>query len=229
MKEDIKLDEIQIAPKSCLSLHTHDGDFSIRHNGQGLMHSRLHASESLIGELACEKLQSAKTPRILIGGLGLGFTLRAVLDNSPPTTQIDVYELVPEVIQWNETHMLKLNGHLLSHPQVHTYAEDVVRAMQQCKPETYDAIIFDIDNGPVAMVANANGQLYNTRGIKSMRRILKPQGRAAIWSAQEHAPFENAMRRGGFKIKRVPAKTHPNARSFTYQIYLGDIRNKFDY
>ncbi len=224
MKEDIKLDEVELSSNAKLSLHQHDGDFSIRHNGQGLMHSRLHASEWLIGKLACDHLRSIREPRVLIGGLGLGFTLKAVIEHAPASVRVDVYELVPEVIHWNQIHMFELNGHLLDLPQVHTYAEDVIPAIRNCKQDTYDAVIFDIDNGPVAMVANSNGMLYNAKGIAQMHRILKPSGRAAIWSAQEHPPFETAMRRGGFKLQRVPAKTHPNARSFTYQIYIGDKR-----
>jgi len=222
MKVDAKLDAVRVAANSVLSLHQHDGDFSIRHNGQGLMHSHLHASELLIGELACAHLLPGKKTRILIGGLGLGYTLKAVLEHSFEDTQIDIYELVPKVVEWNRIQMYGLNGHLLNRSNVFIHEKDVIQGMQDAPANTYDAVIFDIDNGPMAMVANTNGKLYSQSGISSMHRILKAKGRAAIWSAEKHQPFEKSMKKGKFRTHRVPAKTHANAKSFSYQIYIGD-------
>jgi spermidine synthase len=222
MKADLKLAQASAPDNALLTLHQHDGDYSIRYNGRALMHEKLNASEYLIGEIACQNLQKIQAPKILIGGLGLGFTLKAVLENTPDNAVIDVYELIPEVVEWNRTFMEELNGHLLKDPRVRVHIEDVCQAIKQIEKCHYDALIMDIDNGPVAMVTKSNREIYEEAGVLQMHHVLKKHGRAAIWSAQRHLQFERIFKQGGFTIERVPAKTYAKARTSAYQIYVGD-------
>lgn len=224
MKADLKLAQANSPDNALLTLHQHDGDFSIRHNGHALMHAKLNASECLIGEIACENLKNKPAPKILVGGLGLGYTLKAVLENTPDTAVVDVYELIPEVVEWNRTYMNELNGHLLKDPRVRIHVKDVCHALKQMTKGQYNALIMDIDNGPVAMVTASNGEIYQESGVSLMHHVLKKQGRAAIWSAQRHLQFERIFNQGGFSVTRVPAKTYAKARVNAYQIYVGDKR-----
>lgn len=184
------------------------------------MHSRLTASEYLMGELACRHFGNNPTPKILIGGLGLGYTLKAVLEHMPKDGRIDMFELIPEVVEWNHSFMHQLNGSLLDDPRVHVNIADAFDGLKI--KGRYDAIVMDIDNGPLAMVANSNGKVYRKSGISKLYASLRKKGRVAVWSAQVDSGFEKNMKTGGFKVEVVPAKTHENARSYTYQIYLGD-------
>jgi spermidine synthase len=224
MKPDLKLAQASAPDNALLTLYQHDGDFSIRYNGRVLMHAKLNASEYLIGEIACQNLKKTKAPRILIGGLGLGYTLKAVLENTPDTAVIDIYELIPEVVEWNRTFMDELNGHLLKDPRVRIHVKDVCQALKQMEKGRYHALIMDIDNGPVAMVTTSNKEIYEEDGVSLMHNVLKKHGRAAIWSAQRHLQFERVFNRGGFSVERVSAKTYANARTNPYQIYIGDKR-----
>jgi spermidine synthase len=224
MKIDTKLAEVALGSQGRLTLHEHDGAFCIRQNGQGLMHSKLHASEITLGELACELLREKESAKILIGGLGLGFTLKAVLKNTQPSAQIDLYELIPDVVEWNRTYLKQLNGHLLEDPRVNLHVGDVMSAFSENATETYDAIILDIDNGPAAMVSQSNSKVYRKDGLAKIYHRLTANGRVAVWSAQEDDAFKSMMGKCGFDARLVRAKTHATAKSYSYAIYVGDKR-----
>lgn len=220
MKTRIKLAESKTREGGTLSLHQHDGAFSISFNGKELMHSKATASETLLGRLGIARLERGAANRILIGGLGLGFTLKSILKAMGPETRVEVAELVPAVIAWNRSHLQSLNGKLLDDPRVEIRTADVARLIRKAPPETYDAIVLDVDNGPVAMVAANNASLYSVPGIRSMREALKPGGRFVVWSAGPDAKFEARLNRMHLKFKAVPAKLYEQAKRDIYRLYV---------
>lgn len=221
MKPNLKLAEATTSDGGRLTLYEHDGSFCIRLNGQDLMHSKVAASEVLLGELVTSALSGRPSPRILIGGLGLGFTLKSVLERLPADGTVEVAELFPEIVAWNREHLGNLNGAALDDPRVRISTEDVVQILGR-QAARFDGILLDVDNGPVAMVQKTNSRLYDARGIRRIARALKPGGIAAIWSAGKDAAFEEKLSKAGFDVQAVPAKLHPQAKRFACTIYLAE-------
>ena len=205
-----------------MSLFEQDGDYSISFDGQELMHSRLNASEKLLGELGLARLKMQSIERVLVGGLGLGFTLQRVLSTIRRDCQIDLVELLPDVIDWNRNHLSKLNGYLLKDARVKAIAQDVIQTIRDAEPEKYDAIILDVDNGPIAMVSPGNDSLYSQAGLSGLFRALRPGGRVVVWSAGPDKGFEKRLIRAGFEMTSVPAKSHVSAKCTAYLIYVAD-------
>lgn len=226
MKPSRKLAETTTPDGGWLTLVEHDGSYCIRLNGQDLMHSRTSASESLLGRLGCAKLSEIRNPRILIGGLGLGFTLKSALEQVVPEARVEVAELFPEIIEWNRRFLHDLHGNLLDDPRVEVFAEDVFQTLKRVArdagPEAYDAILLDIDNGPAPMVQKANARLYSRNGLDRLASSLKVTGRLAIWSAARDLPFETRLKRAHFRIESVPAKQYEQAKREVHTIYLAD-------
>jgi len=169
-------------------LYQHDRDFSIRINGQDLMHSRQHESERELARLGCAHLIGRKAPSILIGGLGMGYTLRQALDMLSPHAQVVVGELLGAVVEWNREFLGKLNGQPLADERVDVKTGDVVKLISRSKSR-FDAILLDIDNGPDAMTDSGNRRLYGREGIRACRRALREQGCLAVWSAEMSCSF----------------------------------------
>jgi spermidine synthase len=222
MKPHHNLAETKTPDGARLSLHEHDGSYCIRLNGQDLMHSVTSASEILLGELAAAHLSKNASARVLIGGLGLGYTLKAVLAKAGAKAVVEVGELMPEVVEWNRTFMAGLNGRLLEDPRVHVRLGDVVDTISRARPASYDAILLDVDNGPTPMVRAGNVRLYGPRGLDILKARLKPGGRLAIWSASPDRSFESRLRAAGFVAEAMPAKLFPTAKRSAYVIYIGD-------
>lgn len=221
MKPNLKLAEAKTPDGARLTLHEHDGSFCIRLNGHDLMHSKVTASETLLGELIATASRDRKNPRLLVGGLGLGFTLKSILDQSPASATVEVVELLPEIADWNRRFLSGVNGSLLSDPRVKLTVGDVVEVLAR-HPGQYDGVALDIDNGPCAMVRKTNSRLYDRRGIARIARALKPGGSAAIWSAGKDPAFEEGLKKGGFFVQKVPARLHPAAKRFSCTIYLAE-------
>ena len=221
MKPRIKLGEVKTSDGGRMSLYEHDGTFSISLNGQELMHSNANVSECMLGELGVARLKGG-TARVLIGGLGLGFTLRSVLEAVSSETMVEMVELIPEVIAWNRAYLRELNGSLLEDPRVVIRAEDVTKVIREAEAESYDVILLDVDNGPIAMVSKTNSSLYSNYGISKLRAVLKPDARAVFWSAGPDRKFEARLRKGGFKVKVVPAKMNDGSRRPSYVLYIAD-------
>ena len=222
MKPHLKLDEVLTPDGARLTLHVHDGRFSIRLNGQELMHSAVSASEEQLGEMAVARMPSGKEGRVLVGGLGLGFTLAAVLSRVSASVVVEVAELMPQVIAWNRTHLLRLNGERLADPRVVVRQEDVREILAAVAARSFDAILLDVDNGPSAMVHGDNARLYDATGIQSVVKALKPAGRLAVWSAAADAKFEARLAQAGLRVSVVPAKVHSAARRAAYVLYFAD-------
>lgn len=186
------------------------------------MHSDTSASELLLGDLAKEQLASRPAARVLIGGLGLGYTLKAVLDHAGPQSQIEVVELMPEVVDWNRAYMVGLNGKLLGDPRVSVRLVDVVQAIALAKSESYDAILLDVDNGPTPMVNSGNVRLYAPHGLGVLKSKLRPGGRLAIWAAAPDRTFEKRLNKAGYVAQAIPARLYAGAKRCAYVIYVGD-------
>jgi spermidine synthase len=159
---------------------------------------------------------------VLIGGLGLGFSLKGVLAKVAPQTTVHVAELIPQVVQWNREFLAGLNGALLNDPRVKVFVEDVWTVIAHAGCDRYDALLLDLDNGPTAMVQKSNARLYNPVGIRLISAALKPGGRAAIWSASRDRAFADNLRAAGFQAQAVPAKLYNTARRSRYTIYIAD-------
>ena len=222
MKPRIKIAESVTPEGAPMALYEHDGAYSISFQGQELMHSKASASELLLGKLGVERCHKDVKARVLIGGLGLGFTLRTVLGSVGPEVQVDVIELVPQVVEWNREYLSGLNGALLDDPRVNVICGDAVEAIREGKSHSYDAMILDVDNGPTGMVKASNGSLYSHKGLRAVRKLLKAGGRAAYWSAGTDPHFKARMEAVGFRVGVVPAKIHERSKRAAYMIYLAD-------
>jgi spermidine synthase len=209
----VVLERVQV-PGGELVLSKRGDELSIRVRGVELMSSRNHDSEDELGRRAAALCGDGK--RVLVGGLGLGFTLRAVLDNC--RAAIDVVELVPAVVRWNRTHAAHLANHPLDDPRV-TVIEDDVAAVIASAKASYDAIVLDVDNGPDELF-DSNRQLYRRNGLAAARRALVPGGGLAVWSSFESSTFETWLREVGFSVETVRIK----ARGARHVIWLARSR-----
>lgn len=223
MKPNVTLAETTTPNGARMTLVEHDGSFCIRVNGQQLMHSMVATSEIKLGTLGCER-HSAKNlqPKVLIGGLGLGFTLKSVLEATGPQATVHVVELFPEVVEWNRTFLAGLNGDALKDERVKVITEDVRAVISRAAQTPYDVIALDIDNNTTAMVKVENHQLYEKRGIQQIWEALRPGGRAAIWFAGPDVAIERMLKKVGFTVQAIPAKLRPSSKRETYMIYVAD-------
>lgn len=181
-------------------------------------------SEKVLAQLACEHLSMRADARVLIGGLGFGFSLRQVLALVPADAQISVAELLPEVVAWNRQYLHAINGLSLDDKRVEVLIEDVFHVISRAPAAHYDAILLDVDNGPVAMVQNGNERLYQARGFSAIQHALKPGGRVTFWSASSDHAFARRLAKAGFKVSVVPAKAWPQAKRCTHTIFVADRR-----
>lgn len=201
-----------------LTLYQRDAEFSIRADRRELMNSRRSASEEALAKLACDRLQQRKGPCILVGGLGMGYTLRAALDALPAQAEIVVAELVPAVVEWNRTWLSHLAGQPLNDARVRVEIEDVAKLLRSAKA-AYDAILLDVDNGPDAFTRDENAWLYAAQGLRVIQTALRPQGILGVWSSYRDHGFEARLARGGFKVEEIPWKAR-GSRGAVHTIWL---------
>jgi len=193
-------------------LRRHDRDFSIGINGQELMNSRQHESELELARLGCSPLAGRKAPSILIGGLGLGYTLRQALDMLSPHAKVVMCELLDAVVEWNREFLGELNGHPLKDERVDLKTGDVVELISRSKSR-FDAILLDIDNGPSAMTDSGNQRLYGREGIGACRRALRDGGCLAVWSAGPSKNYEQLLVNCNFHVRRFRVPTYKGSKS----------------
>jgi len=221
MKPFQTLAETSTAEGGRLKLHEHDGDYYILLDGQQLMNSRASASESELARVTCRSLRHHPGTRILVGGLGMGFTLKAVLELVGPDAIVQVAELLPEVVAWNREFLSGINGTALEDERVEILLEDVFDVLARASADPYDAILLDVDNGPVAFVLEKNRRLYGDRGIKMVVEALRVEGCVGVWSAQKDRSFAHRLYQAGLKVEVVNAKAHAKARRDAHVIFLG--------
>jgi spermidine synthase len=190
-----------------LLLRHRDDVYEIRCNGWDLMSNRAHASEEALARFALSRVVKP-VPRILIGGLGMGFTLRAALDASPPDARIEVVELLPEIVAWNQGPLASLNRRPLEDRRATVHIGDVAN-MLTINVASYDAIILDIDNGPDAVMYECNAALYSPEGLGMTRKALVPRGVLALWSANRSVAFEALIddAKASWRVVETPAQS----------------------
>ncbi len=220
MKPWTLLDHALTPDGKTIALHRHDDEYAIRVDGVPLMSTRQHASEEHLARLACAHLHSANAPRVLIGGLGFGFTLRAALAALPLSATVVVAEILAAVIAWNRNPAFPLASDALADPRVAILHRDVAEVIRQSHAE-FDAILLDVDNGPAALSTAANQQLYDYAGLTRARAALRPAGRAAFWSVATDPHFANLMLRAGFTVNIHHSRARPNSGS-THTLFLGE-------
>jgi spermidine synthase len=190
-----------------LALFQRGHEFSIRAGATVLMSSRMSSSETALAELACDRLRGRRNCRMLIGGYGMGFTLRAALAGLGADAQVVVAELVPAVIEWARGPMAELTAGCLGDPRVGIREGDVGDLIASARAG-FDAILLDVDNGPDSVSRSANDRLYDLRGLEAARNALRPGGLLAIWSAGPNAAFAGRLGRAGFAVDEIKVRAH---------------------
>lgn len=201
MKPRELLATAQIPGGEELRLFKRDADFIIALGANELMSSRSRGSEEALALMTIDRLQS-DAPHLLIGGYGMGFTLRAALARLGPQARITVAELVPEIIDWAKGPMAALTGGCLDDPRVDLVIRDVARAIRGAE-KSFDAILLDVDNGPDGLTRADNDQIYSTHGLVAAKHALKPGGVLAIWSAAPDERFARRLKHAGFGVEEV--------------------------
>ncbi|MDP3748212.1 MAG: MnmC family methyltransferase [Phenylobacterium sp.] len=202
-----------------LRLMQRGAEFSIMSGGIELMNSRLSGSEKALATLACARLEDRPKAHTLIGGFGMGFTLRAALGNLGPDAKVTVAELVPAVIAWARGPMAHISGGCLEDSRL-TLREGDVGAVIGAAQATYDAILLDVDNGPEGLSRKANDRLYDQSGLAAARRALRPGGVLAVWSSAPNAAFTQRLRKAGFAVEEVRVRATGGTRGARHVIWL---------
>lgn len=207
-----------------MRLTRRDDEYVMLANGKPLMSSRMHGSEEALATLACGHVRTMDRPRVLVGGLGMGFTLRAVLDVLPSGAIVTVAELVPAVIEWNRKPLAALAAHPLRDSRVRIEVADVGFTLR-ANPGRFDVILLDVDNGPAAFTAAANDGLYDNGGVAAAHAALRPRGTLAVWSAWEDRKFEQRLRYHGFDVEVTRVRARLKKGGPRHTIFLGFKRS----
>jgi len=209
--------------KEVLCLYKRGEEFSIRVDGRELMNSRVHGSEDALAELVCERLASCLAPKVLIGGLGMGYTTAAALHQLGAQAQVVVAELVPAVVGWNRGPLAGLAGHPLKDIRVSLREVDVARILQT-EQQAYDAILLDVDNGPDGLTSVGNNWLYTLAGLNAAHSALKSSGILAVWSASPDSTFSRLLRQVGFTVEDVTVRSRGSKGGSHHMIWLAERR-----
>ena len=202
-----------------MTLSLHGGDYRIEVDGQGLMSTRAPGSEKALADLAAQELTDNSHPRVLVGGLGLGFTLGAALDVLPLGASVVVGEFFETVVDWNRKFGFESATDRLADPRVVVEVTDVVDYLQEVK-QPFDAILLDLDNGPDAWYLESNERLYDRPGLIRIRRALKPGGLLAVWSAKGSSVFESRLAEVGFAARSETVRSRER-KGERHMIFLG--------
>ena len=207
MKRLERLGEARTPAGTVIALYRHDGAYLLRADGVELMSTRRHLSEDRLAEAACGRLRDVAGARVLIGGLGLGFTLRAALRQLRDDAEVVVAELLAEVIAWNANPEYDLSAEAMRDPRVRVARDDVTNVLLG-NPGRFDAILLDTDNGPAGMLMSENARLYAARGIGITAAALREGGVIAYWSVGDDPRFAGALRRFGLTVETQRVRAH---------------------
>ena len=204
-----------------LRLTQRDNEFSIHLKGvRGeLMNSRVRSSEQALADLGCAPIKKLENAKVLVGGLGMGFTLEAALKATTASSQVIVAELVPEVVEWNKGPLGECANMPLNNPRTKVHVGDVAVLFKARKP-TYHAVLLDVDNGPEGFTHADNDSLYSIKSLRAIRDTLHPSGVLAIWSAWDDPKFSNQLKKAGYKVRTEMVRAHKGKGS-RHTIYLG--------
>lgn len=200
-----------------MRLHQRGSEYSIRVGQYELMNSRAHSSEDALAAVVCKAVPGGAA--YLVGGLGMGFTLAALLRMARSPSKIVVSELVPEVVFWNRGALGEVSGRPLDDPRVTVIEMDVAEVIRQGK-DSFDAILLDVDNGPAALTSPGNERLYSLAGLRTCRAALKPGGVLAVWSSGGDPAFTQRLKKAGFDPRELPTRGNGAAGGFRYMIWL---------
>ena len=206
-----------------LSLTRRDREYVILAGGKSLMSSRMHGSEEALAMLACRAVRTRVEPSVLVGGLGMGFTLRAALDLLPADATVVVAELLPAVVEWNRGPLGPLAGHPLKDKRVRVEVDDVAATLRASR-DRFDAVMLDVDNGPAPFTSADNAGLYADCGLAAARAALKPGGVLAVWSAWDNRRFEQRLRYGRFDVEVERVRGRLKRGGPRHTIFLGHKR-----
>lgn len=227
MKRFVLLDTAVIPTGGALCLFEYGDDFVIKiqgGNGNQLMNTRTHGSEDALAEIPCKRIAGRPQVRVLIGGLGMGFTLASALRHLEPDAEVLVAELVPGVIEWNHGALGEKSGHPVRDRRAQVLNQDVAELLQQ-QPESFDAIMLDVDNGPEGLTQKSNSWLYSLDGLHACARALRPAGVLAVWSASADRAFSDKLAKAGFKAEVVQVFAHGN-RGTRHTIWIAEKRKR---
>lgn len=225
MKPRIKLASATTPDGGEMVLYQHDRDFSIIVNGEDLMHSRRHESELELARLGCKHLLDINDASVLIGGLGMGYTLRQTLDLLGANGSVVLAELMEPVVEWNRTFLGELNSHPLQDKRVELRVGDILDILSSSK-DKFDTILLDVDNGPDAMTHSGNSQLYGYQGIMACKAALRNKGCLAVWSAKPSKDFEHLVMDCGLHIHRYRAPAHKGKNASSHFIWVASEKLK---
>src|SRR5688572_20209943 len=203
-----------------MKLTRRGNEYIILANGKSLMSSRMHGSEEALAQFACRRARTLEQPRVLVGGLGMGFTLRATLDLLPRDAEVVVAELVPTVVEWNRDILGSLAEHPLKDRRVRVDVRDVAMTLRSAVSQ-FDAVLLDVDNGPTAFTAETNSGVYDDRGLAAAREALKTGGVLAVWSARDDRKFEQRLRYNGFRVEVKHVRSRLKKGGVRHVIFLG--------
>jgi spermidine synthase len=229
VKPYVQLAEARLRDGTVFSLHTHDGKFYLKNDRRELMSTALTYSEQLLAELGCADLLEGlpsrpKHPRVLIGGLGMGFTLKRTLELVGRPATVEVAELVPEIIEWNRTFLAEHNGPILGDERTKIHRGDLFDCLAERGKAGYDAILIDIDDGPDMLITQGNARLYSPGFLARIRDALAPGGCVAYWLALPNADFVKGLNKAGFTVEEHLAKPHANSKKPRHRIYVARRR-----
>jgi spermidine synthase len=205
--------------REALRLMRRGTEFSIKLGQSELMNSRLSGSEEALATIACERIRDRSEPRILIGGLGMGFTLRAALAALGPTARIVVAELVPAILVWARGPLAEIFGGSLTDPRVTVCEADVSHLIRSDGP-IFDAILLDVDNGPEGLTRETNDRLYDLNGLRAARSALRPGGILAVWSSGPNLKFTGRLRKAGFEVEEVKVRANGSRGGARHMIWI---------
>ena len=219
MKPNIKIASTKAPDGGEVVLFRHDEEFFIRVDGRDLMTSRQHESELELARLGCLRLADRRNPTVLVGGLGMGYTLRQTLDMLEPGAFVVVAELLPDIVEWNLKFLGGLNGHPLRDKRVVVKTGDILELLRESE-QAFDTILLDVDNGPRAMVSAGNRGLYTMPGIRACCRALTAKGCLAVWSSHADKPFERRLMKAGLHVRRFSAPAYKGSKSQYRYIWI---------
>jgi spermidine synthase len=205
---------------SLMALMRRDREHVILANGKPLMSSLMHGSEEALATLACKRARTLPEPCVLVGGLGMGFTLRATLDVLPADAIVIVVELLPAVVEWNRGPLAPLAGEPLKDRRVRVVTGDVAAELESSQ-NRFDTVLLDVDNGPSAFTESANAGLYTDRGLTGARAALRAGGVLAVWSARDDRKFEQRLRYNGFTVEVTRVRARLKQGGPRHTIFLG--------